>query len=278
MRTRSGTALAALVVALPALGADTPQLKFPVQYFYDQNEQLIRIEKDTNQDGRVDQWEFYAGDATPTRIEKDENFDGNVDLWQFLDAGTPIRQEQDRDHNGKIDLWIDLDAKGRPAVQREDTKGTGIADTTLYFKDGKRERLEIDPEGNGKINEISFYRDDRVVDRTLDRDEDGRPEVHATYGADGTKNFEEQDSDGDGKFDLEIYFEASKKVRTRTDSDRSGRFDRVAFFDEAEKLEREEVDTNDDGRADAFLFFENNRRVRQETDGKGFSAVRRVRI
>src|SRR5262245_45047550 len=103
MRTRGATALAALFVALPAFAAEQPQLKFPVQYFYDQNEQLMRIEKDTNQDGRVDQWEFDAGEATPTRIETDENSDAKVVLWQFLNSGKPTRQEQGCDHHGKID-------------------------------------------------------------------------------------------------------------------------------------------------------------------------------
>ena len=79
----------ALVVVLP-LSALAQRLKYPHNYLYDENEQLVRIEKDTNQDGSYDQFEHYAGGKKPVRVEKDTTQDGVVDLWQFYEAAAAL--------------------------------------------------------------------------------------------------------------------------------------------------------------------------------------------
>ncbi len=56
-----------------------------ISVFFDHNEQPIRIERDTNGDGRADQWE-HLFEGKPARIEQDRDFDGEVDLWQFFEG------------------------------------------------------------------------------------------------------------------------------------------------------------------------------------------------
>lgn len=60
--------------------------------YYDENRQLIRLEEDQSQNGKVDYWEFYDAGIL-NRIEKDTDGDGKSDI--FKRSGdkvfTPIR-------------------------------------------------------------------------------------------------------------------------------------------------------------------------------------------
>ena len=115
IRVLSGTLLAAVLAVSPSVHAQ----KKPINTeFYDDDGNLERIEKDTNRDGKVDQWEHYAGSPDPIRVEKDEDLDGRVDLWQFFDKDTLVRQEQDTSGDGKIDL----EAAKRVERMNEDVK------------------------------------------------------------------------------------------------------------------------------------------------------------
>ena len=142
MLRTSRVLLALCALGVPLRSTAQAPLDYPDQYFYDDNEQLLRIEKDKNQDGKIDLWEYYAGDPKPVRVEVDENHDGEVDLWHFFFGPKMVRQEQDTDRNGTIDLWVELDPKGRPATEKRDTTGSGKADFFLFYEHGQKVRIE----------------------------------------------------------------------------------------------------------------------------------------
>ena len=95
--TRFTVVVALLLLLAPPHAEAQKRLQYGNQLYYDDNEQLMRLERDTNQDGVYDHFEHYAGGRKPVRIERDENRDGKLDFWQFFDdTGRLTRQEQDQ--------------------------------------------------------------------------------------------------------------------------------------------------------------------------------------
>ncbi len=64
MRVRAGL-LFPVALLVPVL-VDAEQIPIVVYY---EDEQIVRIERDTNLDGHMDQWEHYVGSKKPIRIE-----------------------------------------------------------------------------------------------------------------------------------------------------------------------------------------------------------------
>ncbi|MFP4430259.1 MAG: hypothetical protein ACOCW6_09325 [Spirochaetota bacterium] len=59
---------------------------------------------DFNYDGMMDDFYFYENDVL-VRQEVDTNFDGKIDLWVFLDRGVYVeRYERDTDFDGMPDV------------------------------------------------------------------------------------------------------------------------------------------------------------------------------
>ena len=51
------------------------------EFHYYRDGKLKRIERDRNDDGKIDVWEFYTADARLERMGIDQNLDGKVDVW-----------------------------------------------------------------------------------------------------------------------------------------------------------------------------------------------------
>ena len=75
-------------------------------FYYDEQEHVIRQEKDTNGDGKIDLWIYYNKDGKVERVEKDVNFDGKPDIWIFYEGEKPKRQELSSNHDGRVDAWL----------------------------------------------------------------------------------------------------------------------------------------------------------------------------
>ncbi len=99
---------------------------------YDEKGVIIRLEVDTNGDGKMNEWIFYK-DGNPTKGERDANGDGKVDTWlRYNKEGMIIKSEADTDGNGKIDEWV-IFKDGRPTQAERDTNGDGKADTWIIY-------------------------------------------------------------------------------------------------------------------------------------------------
>jgi hypothetical protein len=73
----------AFLLALFAYGSARGQLPPGVvaSFYYDEQGHIIRQEKDTNGDGKIDLWIYYNKDGRVKRVEKDVNFDGKPDIF-----------------------------------------------------------------------------------------------------------------------------------------------------------------------------------------------------
>ena len=73
---------------------------------YDQDQKPLRYERDGSGDGRVDEWEYLAGEdrSRTARIERDCNDDGLVDRKEFFDeTGKRTGYEIDANFDGRPD-------------------------------------------------------------------------------------------------------------------------------------------------------------------------------
>jgi tetratricopeptide (TPR) repeat protein len=140
-----------------------------VTYFFRLGEaDPILSERDSNGDGRADEWTAYSGgfrseqwrDARgdgiprvhvaygpageePRAIEIDDDADGRPERI-FRYAGARLeRDERDSDGDGRIDLRDAFDPEGRVAVREEDLDGDGEIDLVTHYEGGKLTRREV---------------------------------------------------------------------------------------------------------------------------------------
>lgn len=136
---------------------------------YMDGRRVVRIEIDTDRDGRPDRWEHYdaaerlerigfsrARDGTPdawsspgpdravTRIELSNGRDGRVDRVERYNAGVLASAEEDTDRDGRIDKWETYEG-GRLASVAFDTSRGGSPDRRLVYGADGQARAEVLP-------------------------------------------------------------------------------------------------------------------------------------
>jgi hypothetical protein len=79
---------------------------FPPLFYFDDEGNLVRVERDANQDGRIDRWDYHEG-PYPYRIELDSDYDGVVDLWAKIGSeGEVVQLRRDSDGDGIPDEQV----------------------------------------------------------------------------------------------------------------------------------------------------------------------------
>lgn len=127
-----------------------------------EGKRLVRIEIDRSGDGSTDRWEHYA-DAPPERaiqqspagraeiqtVEEANGVDDRITRREFYERGELHRVEDDVDGNGQVDRW-EFYTDGILARVEMDLTGRGYADRRLVYQpDGRIERAEENPDGDG---------------------------------------------------------------------------------------------------------------------------------
>jgi len=93
---------------------------------------------DCNRDGRPDVWREYDSRGRLIRVEIDSNFDGRPDIAEYYERGVLVRRESDRNFNGQIDLLQDFDPDTHRVVRSvADVDYDGVADLLTLFRDGR---------------------------------------------------------------------------------------------------------------------------------------------
>jgi hypothetical protein len=145
---------------------------------------MRRIELDLDANGAIDRWDFYGADGKLEKVGLSQRNDGRMDAEAFYtEAGALrlmrvstqrdgtfdrteyyendvlIRSEDDTNGDGKADKWDtyrpepDVPPGVRPYVVTStalDDKGRGTPSRRLVFgPDGRVERVEVDPDGDG---------------------------------------------------------------------------------------------------------------------------------
>ena len=66
-----------------------------------------KVQVDSNYDGVVDRLEYYDKSGQIIRVESDTDFDGRYDEWVYYKNGKVEKAEKDTNGDGKPDTWIE---------------------------------------------------------------------------------------------------------------------------------------------------------------------------
>jgi len=114
------------------------------------------IEIDRNGDGQPDRWEYYETSpenlSVLARAEEANGPTRAVTRKEFYDKGKISRVEEDTNFDGRLDKW-EVYQDGGLARLELDLQGKGFPDRRIYYgKTGAIEKLEVDPDGDGKFD------------------------------------------------------------------------------------------------------------------------------
>jgi len=94
--------------------------------------------EDRNHDGRPDVWRWYDADGRLVRLELDTNFDGRPDAREAYRDDRPIRVEIDTNLDNRIDRVVEFDPQTHDVIREEiDTNLNGTADVLLLYEHGR---------------------------------------------------------------------------------------------------------------------------------------------
>nr|NJM03265.1 hypothetical protein [Desulfobacula sp.] len=99
--------------------------------FYDENKKLVRLEVDSDQDGRFEVIQYYTGDKI-SRVERDTDLDGKIDCIDHYQGDLRERQER-LDKNNRLVQATRFSKDGLPVSMERDSSGKGKFDTFIPF-------------------------------------------------------------------------------------------------------------------------------------------------
>ncbi|MFP4040305.1 MAG: hypothetical protein ACLFS7_07155 [Desulfosudaceae bacterium] len=209
--------------------------------YFDPRGKIELVEIDSNNDGVMDRYQYYQQE-TLARVERDTDHDGNLDCQDYFKKGKRVRQKR-LNPDGNVDQVIEFNDSEQPQMMKKDTTGSGTFDTFYDFTDGKLASVRRDSNENGVINVRTTYADDKPVKRTVDEDENGRPEQIIFYNAEGMPEKSRHDLTADGRLETTRFYESGQIARQEKDADDDGQADNVTFFKKGEAISQKKIPT-----------------------------------
>src|SRR5262245_61221592 len=106
------------------------------------------VTDDRNRDGRADVWRWYDADGRLVRLEIDTNFDGRPDRREEYRDNRLLRREIDRNFDDRLDDVFEFDPETSLIVlEKIDTNLNGTADLLRLYALGRpvfSERVDED--------------------------------------------------------------------------------------------------------------------------------------
>ena len=119
---------------------------------------FVRIEVDSNEDGRIDRWEYYGADQKVERVGFSRANDGKPDAWATRAAdGSLSRLEISTRHDGAVNR-IEFYEAGQLARAEEDTDADGRPDKWEKYDSGELVSVSFDTLKSGKPTTTVDYR------------------------------------------------------------------------------------------------------------------------
>ena len=153
----------------------------------------------------------------------DSDHDGKVDQRDFFENGKRIRHERISAASGLITEIIEFDGQERPLKIEKDTNGEGRFDAVYHFKEGKLAIATGQLEGKAVVTER--YEKDKVVERRLDEEGDGKAERITFYDENGLLRESRHDLDKNGTMETVRTYHEGRLVEETRDQDQDGRFE-----------------------------------------------------
>jgi hypothetical protein len=132
-------------------------------------DEVIRKEEDTNWDGRVDSWSYFANSKL-VRREVDTDGDGGGDRTFFYKNESLTKEERDEDGDGRPSYRAIYENR-RLAMVEKDLNKDGKMNLWIYYDTDQAEQVVIKEErdfnGDGAVDIWSYYEDGRLVRRDV---------------------------------------------------------------------------------------------------------------
>lgn len=287
-KTKNRKGLIVLFLLAPFFYLETQRLLY-AQSQAGPNAPEKRMEKDTDNNGVIDQIALYGANGTLKSLYLDENQDGKMERVQQYENELILSMERDTDVDGHMDT-VDFLAQGKrvrqvrmgpseaifqetlfdsaenPLLIKKDTTGNGTFDTFYHFEKGVLTSSTRDSDEDNRIDTLISYTKEGVAEKSQhDANQDGEYDTFRFYEK-GRVTKEERDVDGDGRIDYLRTYDAQGALHTIHDEMAfSGKTDRVRLFDKG-VLAKMEEDTNRDGHFESLSWFKNGKITRQEKD------------
>jgi len=207
-----------LEVVRRTLDADQDGAPEQVRYYTRRDEQLLRIEKDRNYDGRIDTWDRYEDGQLVART-LDENDDGKPDNWQKFEGDRMTTRVIDRDYDGVKDAFYSYQ-QGLLVEERHDPDNDGAIEIRSRYRDRHRVETVEDRSGDNVFDTFTTYHvvdgQELVAKVESDTTGDGKRNLIETYVAAANKAVlakREEDKTGDGTMDITSIYEKGRLVR-----------------------------------------------------------------
>jgi hypothetical protein len=123
----------------------------PNIYSYMDGTKFLRIEIDTDKDGKIDRWEYYGPDQKLAKVGFSRANDGKPDAWAYQAPDGSI---------GRVEISTHRDGK----INR-----------TEFFEKGVLVRAEEDTDGDGKVDKWETYENGALATVGFDMTHSGRP-------------------------------------------------------------------------------------------------------
>jgi hypothetical protein len=197
MPTRRFLSLSAVVFL--HCGCDDPAAPRPV---YDTaTRELVRLDVDTTGDGWID-IRTYARGSRVMRTEIDSDQDGRIDRWEYLAEGNQLAMLGTSSvAAGPEDTWTFPESGGEIRVDRLQS-GEHAATRHEFYRAGVLTRAEEDTNGDGLMDKWEAYAAGRLRSLAFDSTrQSGQPDRRLLYDERGQYAVLEVDANRDGQFE-----------------------------------------------------------------------------
>jgi len=110
------------------------------------------VKVDRNYDGIAERIEFYDDNGSIMRVEVDSDADGKIDEWVYYEKGVAVKGEKDLNKDGKADTSMIYDVKGVIIRTETDVNGDTKTDEWVYYTNGVPVKAEKDTNNDGKVD------------------------------------------------------------------------------------------------------------------------------
>ena len=130
----------------------------PNVFSYMNGTRFVRIEIDSDEDGKIDRWEYYGPDQKVSRVGFSRSNDGIADVWATRgDDGALSKLEVSTKHDGKVNR-------------------------TEFYQAGRLTGAEEDTDADGRVDRWEKYASGELVSVSFDTAKSGKPTTTVDYG------------------------------------------------------------------------------------------------
>jgi hypothetical protein len=153
-----------------------------VEAKYDQaTGKLSQLTVDAIKDGKPNITSYMDGTKFQ-RIEIDSNEDGKVDRWEYYGPDQRVeRVGLSRANDGKQDAWVVPGADGAVARLEISTRRNGTVSRVEFYEHGALSRAEEDTDADGRIDKWERYESGALVSVSFDTAKSGKPTTTIDY-------------------------------------------------------------------------------------------------